>query len=262
MHFPYAIPEGEQDRMRKGTLVIIDNEPFSQECLVQAIHSALPYTPVTGISAPAELDHIDSIALVLMRLQAQSVSAIQMASQTRAIAQYCPNTPIVMLSMCMNAVTLSEAIALGVRGIIPVTTSFNVAIAALQLVLAGGTYYPYLDSEDLHSTLDARDPVEPILEPSEPLILPHVAARHYLTVVERSEGPSETDAGDAGVIFTAREMEVLEALQKGWSNKWIAHSLRISENTIKVHVQRIMRKLHATNRTEAVVRHRQLNGLE
>jgi DNA-binding NarL/FixJ family response regulator len=80
-------------------------------------------------------------------------------------------------------------------------------------------------------------------------------------LVEQSEEIFDGHSGASNVIFTAREMEVLEALQKGWSNKWIAHSLHISENTIKVHIQRIMRKLHATNRTEAVVRHRQLNGL-
>ena len=259
MHFQYATPEGEQDRSRRGTLVIIDNQPFSRECLVQAIHCALPDTPVMGIPTAEELDHIDNIALVLMRLQEHSISARQLAIQTGAIIQHCPSTPIVMLSMCMNTVTLSEIIALGVRGIIPVTTSFKVAIAALQLVMAGGTYYPYLSIEDLHST-GVNNPDESILKPSESLMLPHTATRPYLTVVEQAGDPLEMDSGDDSVIFTAREMEVLEALQKGWSNKWIAHSLHISENTIKVHVQRIMRKLHATNRTEAVVRHRQLNG--
>ncbi len=259
MHFPYATPEGEQDRMRKGTLVIIDTEPFSQECLVQAIHSALPYTPVMGVSTTAELERIDNIALVLIKLQDQSISARQLATQTRAIVQHCPSSPVVILSMCVNTVTLNETIALGVRGIIPATTSFSVAIAALQLVMAGGTYYPYLGSEYLNST-HVREAKQSIVEPSEPLTLPHAAARPYLTVVEQAGNTLDADAGDASVIFTAREMEVLEALQKGWSNKWIAHSLRISENTIKVHVQRIMRKLHATNRTEAVVRHRQLNG--
>jgi DNA-binding NarL/FixJ family response regulator len=55
------------------------------------------------------------------------------------------------------------------------------------------------------------------------------------------------------VTFTTREADVLALLQKGHSNKWIADHLKLSENTVKVHIQHIMRKLHATNRTEAVI---------
>ncbi len=36
-------------------------------------------------------------------------------------------------------------------------------------------------------------------------------------------------------------------------NKWIASQLNLSENTVKVHIRHIMRKLKATNRTQAVI---------
>jgi DNA-binding NarL/FixJ family response regulator len=98
-------------------------------------------------------------------------------------------------------------------------------------------------------------------EEHQQLVLPHTSQQPYFAIVEQTGDMLKTETNGATVIFTARELDVLEALQKGWSNKWIAHSLNISENTIKVHIQRIMRKLHATNRTEAVFRHRQLNGL-
>ena len=49
-----------------------------------------------------------------------------------------------------------------------------------------------------------------------------------------------------------RELEVLELLTEGLSNKLIAHRLSISEHTVKTHVASIFAKLGATSRTEAV----------
>lgn len=51
--------------------------------------------------------------------------------------------------------------------------------------------------------------------------------------------------------LTAREIEVVEELVKGSSNKIIASDLRISENTVKLHITRIMQKLEAKDRTHA-----------
>jgi two-component system, NarL family, response regulator YdfI len=49
-----------------------------------------------------------------------------------------------------------------------------------------------------------------------------------------------------------RELEVLDLLSEGLSNKLIAHRLGISEHTVKTHVASIFVKLGATSRTEAV----------
>jgi DNA-binding NarL/FixJ family response regulator len=63
------------------------------------------------------------------------------------------------------------------------------------------------------------------------------------------------------VDLTPREQHVLEALQLGLPNKLIAARLKLSENTVKMHIQRIMRKCSARNRTEAVLRwSRRTNG--
>ncbi|MGB6944868.1 MAG: response regulator transcription factor [Bryobacteraceae bacterium] len=52
--------------------------------------------------------------------------------------------------------------------------------------------------------------------------------------------------------LSARELEVLELVAEGLSNKLIAHSLNISEHTVKTHVASIFAKLGASSRTEAV----------
>jgi DNA-binding NarL/FixJ family response regulator len=66
-----------------------------------------------------------------------------------------------------------------------------------------------------------------------------------------------TDAGkerSAGEPLTAREVEVLELLTEGLSNKAIASRLGISDQTVKFHVASICGKLDAANRTDAVRR--------
>lgn len=54
--------------------------------------------------------------------------------------------------------------------------------------------------------------------------------------------------------LTPRELEVLEALGEGLSNKSIAARLGITEHTVKFHVSAIFGKLGAENRTDAVRR--------
>lgn len=54
------------------------------------------------------------------------------------------------------------------------------------------------------------------------------------------------------VALSERELEVLALLAEGRSNKGIATELFVSEATVKTHVQHILRKLHADNRTAAV----------
>ena len=57
---------------------------------------------------------------------------------------------------------------------------------------------------------------------------------------------------DAEEPLTARELEVLELISQGLSNKLIAQRLGISEHTVKYHVSSIYSKLGAASRTEAV----------
>lgn len=55
-----------------------------------------------------------------------------------------------------------------------------------------------------------------------------------------------------GQELTARELQVLRLLAAGRSNAQIGQELHLSEDTIKTHVQRVLIKLGARNRTAAV----------
>jgi DNA-binding NarL/FixJ family response regulator len=52
--------------------------------------------------------------------------------------------------------------------------------------------------------------------------------------------------------LTVRELEVLAQLADGSTNKQIAATLHISDNTVRCHVNNIMEKMHVSDRTEAV----------
>jgi two-component system, NarL family, response regulator LiaR len=54
--------------------------------------------------------------------------------------------------------------------------------------------------------------------------------------------------------ITPRELEILDAIAAGWSNREIAERLFVSENTVKTHTARLFDKLSARRRTQAVQR--------
>jgi len=66
--------------------------------------------------------------------------------------------------------------------------------------------------------------------------------------------PAEDTVTTDAEALTAREIQVLELLAEGLSNKGIGRRLDISDQTVKFHVAAITGKLGAANRTEAVRR--------
>jgi NarL family two-component system response regulator LiaR len=61
--------------------------------------------------------------------------------------------------------------------------------------------------------------------------------------------------------ITARELEILNLIARGFSNREIATQLFVSENTVKTHCARVFDKLGAARRTQAVQRGKELGLL-
>ena len=82
--------------------------------------------------------------------------------------------------------------------------------------------------------------------------------RTHTTVVVREvpvpvTGPFARNAARVQELgITPRELEILEAMAAGLSNREIAERLFVSENTVKTHVARLFDKLSARRRTQAV----------
>lgn len=131
---------------------------------------------------------------------------------------------------------ISELTRYGVRGYVAASASVEIALAAFRLIMAGGVYFPRSVMVDLTVGSPANSAT---LEPGGPL--------------NGMEPDALAIAHKVSAMFTNREQQVMASLLRGLSNKVIANELNLSQNTIKSHISHIMRKLHASNRTEAVV---------
>ncbi|MGE5263200.1 MAG: response regulator [Acidobacteriota bacterium] len=69
----------------------------------------------------------------------------------------------------------------------------------------------------------------------------------------RQPSASQPPSPEVGNGLTAREIQVLELVVEGETNKEIAADLSIAEDTVKIHLRNILEKLHLQNRIQAAV---------
>lgn len=139
-----------------------------------------------------------------------------------------PDLPLVVLSAVEEHDDVEQVLDAGALGFIPKSSSAQVMLSALRLVLSGGVYLPPL-------LLNRAAPYPP-----RPTQQAH-AARTGAALYGRMEA------------LTERQLEVLRLLAEGKPNKLIARALTLSEGTVKIHLAAIFRALNVNNRTEAVV---------
>ena len=123
------------------------------------------------------------------------------------------------------------------------TDPLRVALAAVRLARPAG---PTIRSASRPSSSPPPTPAGGQGSSSSPLAVGMAG----LAQVGRSASPAQPVTRP---FISRPAVDVLAALQRGRSNKWIANHLNLSENTVKVHIRHIMRKLNATNRTQAVI---------
>ncbi|MGF9567106.1 response regulator transcription factor [Neorhizobium sp. JUb45] len=125
------------------------------------------------------------------------------------------------------------------HGFIPVTANPDTCAAILCVVNAGGEIMPW-------TQLDQNFPS---------LVLNGVHGSGFGRVAHvppagpRPEG--YTNGSLREFALTEREKQVLRLLMTGMQNKVIANKMAISENTVRIHIHHILRKLGVRNRTEA-----------
>jgi transcriptional regulator EpsA len=93
------------------------------------------------------------------------------------------------------------------------------------------------------------------LEALEPLVAQIDSAFRKIPAFRLADARLAIDDGNNVLDLSTREREVLEAVCRGRTNLEIAAALHISPFTVKNHVQRIFRKVGATNRTQAAARY-------
>jgi two-component system, NarL family, response regulator LiaR len=123
-----------------------------------------------------------------------------------------------------------------------VLTSFEDDESVFAAIKAGALGFVLKDSatDQLLHAIRAVYQGESVLHPA--------IARKVLQEIKRPSSP--TSAGDS---LTPREIEVLEHLAEGRSNREIAAELGINVRTVATHVRSILDKLHLANRTQAAL---------
>jgi len=123
------------------------------------------------------------------------------------------NNPVAILSGSAPRSVAEQALAAGAAGFLPKNMAAKSLIHAIRFMAAGEQYAPI----------------------------------QFMTEKEdEQENP-------LAAKLTKRELEVLEGLSKGQSNKEIARDLELQEVTVKLHVKTLCRKLDARNRTHAAM---------
>jgi DNA-binding NarL/FixJ family response regulator len=199
----------------------VDVSCLTRECMSHAVSMAqrlfiiVPFESVRDCIKYSDRK-IDLI--VYHSHEADSVNARDIAALRDAFA----STQLVVLSdaTSLNPAVVRDILIKGASGFILTNqTGLQMVVSALGLVASGGTFVPkeFLMSE--------RPTPSSGVEPRPPR---------------------------SGQL-TQREVEVLMLMKQGKPNKVIAHELKMSQSTVKVHARNLMRKMGATNRTQAAM---------
>lgn len=129
-----------------------------------------------------------------------------------------PEIPILMFSTHDNPTYIARAVALGASGYILKSVSGKTLLDAMKRASQGDALWT---RDELRRVTGA-------------LATPRIK-------------------GEIEVALTQRESDVLRQLAQGLTNKEIAQALSISYETVKEHVQHILRKIGVTDRTQAAV---------
>jgi DNA-binding NarL/FixJ family response regulator len=210
---------------------LIDHNRFSRDCLMQALGSLYPELSMVPFASVGDCLSSAPIGLgLILYCSHDEVSCETLVpQQIKELRQAFSDTPIIVLSDARTALQprhIRNALKSGARGFIPTSiTGMAAAVAAIRFVRDGGTFAP----------LDV-----------------------LLTRLNPAAVAAEAQAVNH---LTPRQMTVLSQLRQGKANKIIAYELGMTESTVKVHVRNIMRKMGATNRTQAVYKSQQLTEM-
>lgn len=155
--------------------------------------------------------------VVLLDLEMPLMNGFETLTQLR---NYQADLPVLILTLSEEAEDLKRCLSLGAQGYILKNVATEFLINAVFQVAQGN----HIMSQEMTNKL--------VNTMTEPVSCPSAVDIHGLT---------------------EREREVLNYIAKGISNKLIASHMGLAENTIKVHVQNILKKLRLNSRVQAAI---------
>jgi DNA-binding NarL/FixJ family response regulator len=195
-------------------LLIDDHEMFRQgmRFLLTDLNDNIQFTDAGTCEEALKLLSTAEFDLALLDLNMPGTDGL---NALRLIRDSYPSVPIAVLSGMDDPDLIRDAIEQGASGFVPKSSSSEVLVAALKLILAGGVYLP-------QAALNATPG-----KPGDP-------------------GNSRND------LLSVRQTDVLLKAIQGKPNKIIAREMNIAEGTVKTHLSAAFKALGVHNRTEAV----------
>jgi len=196
-------------------LLIVDDHPLFRAALVQALGAVLPdAVMLEAASLPAlEKALAEHSDLSLVLLDLGLPGARGLSSLVSLRGER-PEVPVLVVSSNDAPQTVRRTQQFGAAGFVSKSAPAEMMAKAITEVLDGGQWFPALPA--VESSQDAQ-----------------LAARL--------------------AQLTPQQFRVLMCIADGLLNKQIAHALGLAENTVKVHVTAILKKLGCYSRTQAAV---------
>ena len=209
------------------TVVLVDDHELVRRG-VSAVLSGEPDIEVVGQFSDGEEavrfveEHHPTV--VLMDLRMPTISGLQ---ATALLQESAPEVSVLVLTVSEQAKDLQEALRVGALGYVLKGAAPEELVHAVRQVTQGWVVVSPSMASKLMSDFPTDD--------------------------DPAEGPDSRASS-----LSAREWDVLRQLADGQSNREIADSLVVSENTVKTHMRSILTKLHLKNRTQAAAYVRQV----
>ncbi|WP_068111566.1 response regulator transcription factor [Tropicimonas marinistellae] len=253
---------------REDLVLLLDNMPFKRAAFATFLSE---WANEAGlVLVPSCIDEVFSekqttgFKLVICSVGGANLADQDVAELHRIRSVIVPGATIVALGDSADTENVERAIEAGFSAYISTGLETDVAIAALDFVLAGGTYFPPDALRKLGGQPMETPPKGPPQISNQPRI--DLATRNTLNAPKPVKGneplqskPNRDIAQVSGLTnpacndLTTRQQEVLDCIVRAQSNKEIARELDMSEATVKVHVRQVMKKLGAMNRTHAAI---------
>lgn len=200
-------------------LLIDDHDLFREglKYLLPVLDDGVQYYEAGSMDIALQLDPEIAIDLVLLDFYMPGVNGLEALDRCRERFE---SASLVVVSGEEDPRIIRGAIERGAAGFIPKSSSREVLVSALRVVLGGGTW------------------------------LPGHALQPAGQVQWQNTPPSASD--EAARQLSRRQFEVLMKAVQGKSNKTIGKELEISDHTVKAHLSVAFRTLGVQNRTEAV----------
>ena len=201
--------------MSEPTLLVADDHPLFRAALLQLLHARFPQFQTLEAASAQTLGAAlqEHPDIELVLLDLAMPGARGFSSLLHVRGEY-PEIPVVVISSNEHPRVIRRAQQFGAAGFIPKSAAASDMATAIELVLDGDSWFPAMAAER-----------------------------------------SEADAALAVKLaqLTPQQFRVLLCLADGLLNKQIAHELGLAENTVKVHVTAILKKLECYSRTQAAV---------